>query len=115
MYIYACFVMLIESCQDKMRKATMEKVSKSAVMKFVFETAFKIKKRLYLAGHSAPLLDKLIFSKTKDVLGGNMRLMLSGGAPLNADTQLFMNVVFSVPIGQGYGSTETCGAGTIST
>lgn len=43
-----------------------------------------------------------------------MRLMLSGGAPLSAATQRFMNVCFCCPVGQGFGLTETCGAGTIS-
>jgi len=38
---------------------------------------------------------------------------LSGGAPLSEDTQLFMNVCFCCPVGQGYGLTETCGAGTV--
>ena len=40
-------------------------------------------------------------------------MMLSGGAPLSADTQRFMNICFCCPVGQGYGLTETCGAGTI--
>lgn len=40
--------------------------------------------------------------------------MLSGGAPLSEATQRFMNVCFCCPVGQGYGLTETCGAGTIS-
>lgn len=41
-------------------------------------------------------------------------MMLSGGAPLSAATQRFMNVCFCCPVGQGYGLTETCGAGTIT-
>jgi len=40
-------------------------------------------------------------------------MMLSGGAPLSADTQRFMNICFCCPVGQGYGLTETCGAGTV--
>ena len=40
-------------------------------------------------------------------------MLLSGGAPLSADTQQFMNICFCCPIGQGYGLTETCGAGSI--
>jgi len=43
-----------------------------------------------------------------------MRVLLSGGAPLSAATQRFMNVCLCCPVGQGYGLTETCGAGTIS-
>lgn len=43
-----------------------------------------------------------------------MRVLLSGGAPLSAATQRFMNICMCCPVGQGYGLTETCGAGTIS-
>lgn len=41
-------------------------------------------------------------------------MLLSGGAPLSAATQRFMNICLCCPVGQGYGLTETCGAGTIS-
>lgn len=41
-------------------------------------------------------------------------MMLSGGAPLSEETQRFMNICFCCPVLQGYGLTETCGAGTIS-
>lgn len=58
-------------------------------------------------------LDSL-FRKVRKILGGRVRLMLSGGAPLSAATQRFMNVCFCCPVGQGFGLTETCGAGTIS-
>lgn len=40
-------------------------------------------------------------------------MMLSGGAPLSEKTQRFMNICFRCPVLQGYGLTETCGAGTI--
>ena len=56
---------------------------------------------------------RFIFKKTKDILGGNIRAMLSGGAPLSEDTQYFMNACMCCPVVQGYGLTETCGGGTI--
>lgn len=56
----------------------------------------------------------LVFKKVRSLLGGNTRVLLSGGAPLSAATQRFMNICFCCPVGQGYGLTETCGAGTIS-
>jgi long-chain acyl-CoA synthetase len=40
--------------------------------------------------------------------------MLCGGAPLSEKSQVFMNVCFCCPVLQGYGLTETCGAGTIA-
>lgn len=56
----------------------------------------------------------LLFGKVKKLLGGRVRMMMSGGAPLSSATQRFMNVCFCCPVGQGYGLTETCGAGTIT-
>ena len=58
-------------------------------------------------------LVRFIFQKIRNILGGRVRLMLSGGAPLSRETQRFMNVCFCCPVGQGYGLTETCGAGTV--
>lgn len=55
-----------------------------------------------------------LFKKVRALLGGNVRMMLSGGAPLSPATQRFMNICFCCPVGQGYGLTETCGAGTIT-
>lgn len=55
-----------------------------------------------------------LFKKVRALLGGNVRMMLSGGAPLSSATQRFMNICFCCPVGQGYGLTETCGAGTIT-
>ncbi|CAH9130507.1 unnamed protein product [Cuscuta epithymum] len=60
------------------------------------------------------LWDKIIFQKTQKVLGGEIRFMLSGGAPLSEDTQRFMNICIGAPIVQGYGLTETFAGGTLS-
>lgn len=61
-----------------------------------------------------PLSFSLVFKRVRGLLGGNTRLLLSGGAPLSAATQRFMNICLCCPVGQGYGLTETCGAGTIT-
>lgn len=47
------------------------------------------------------------------MLGGRLRFIASGGAPLNPETQRFMNICFCCPVLQGYGLTETCGGGTL--
>ncbi|XP_013592161.1 PREDICTED: long chain acyl-CoA synthetase 9, chloroplastic [Brassica oleracea var. oleracea] len=60
------------------------------------------------------LWDVLVFGKIRAVLGGQLRYLLSGGAPLSGDTQRFINICVGAPIGQGYGLTETCAGGTFS-
>ncbi|KAE9447217.1 hypothetical protein C3L33_20871, partial [Rhododendron williamsianum] len=56
---------------------------------------------------AAPLLDKLVFNKIKQGLGGQIRLMLSGAAPLSRHVEEFLRVSFG--LSQGYGLTESCG------
>ncbi|CAL9079558.1 unnamed protein product [Musa textilis] len=60
------------------------------------------------------LWDYIVFRKVRAVLGGHVRLLLSGAAPLSGDTQRFINICLGALIGQGYGLTETCGGGTFS-
>lgn len=99
---------------DRIFKAVWEKVDGGSPMsKELFQFAYDYKVKKLLKGYDTPLFNKIVFKKICQLLGGNVRMMLCGGAPLSAETQRFINVCFCCPIGQGYGLTETCGAGTI--
>ncbi|XP_028551695.1 long chain acyl-CoA synthetase 9, chloroplastic [Dendrobium catenatum] len=56
------------------------------------------------------LWDFLVFSKVRAVLGGDVRFLLSGGAPLSGDTQRFINICLGLPLGEGKGVDETVDA-----
>ncbi|KAE8679695.1 Long chain acyl-CoA synthetase 9 [Hibiscus syriacus] len=58
--------------------------------------------------------DVIVFEKVRSALGGRIRIMLSGGAPLSGNSQHFINICMGAPVCQGYGLTETC-AGTAFT
>jgi long-chain acyl-CoA synthetase len=47
--------------------------------------------------------DKLIFSKTREALGGNVRIMAVGSAPIQKETIDFLKICFQIPIINGYG------------
>merc|ERR1719239_1752318 len=99
---------------DRIYKSVWEKINTGGIVgKVLFGFAYRYKLRHLKNGWDTPLLNKIVFKKTKELLGGNIRLMLCGGAPLSGQTQYFMNVCFCCPVGQGYGLTETCGAGTV--
>ncbi|PKU38012.1 long-chain-fatty-acid-- ligase 4 isoform x1 [Limosa lapponica baueri] len=104
-----------QEIMDRIYKNVMSKVQE---MNYIQRTLFKIgydyKLEQIKRGYDAPLCNVLLFKKVKALLGGNVRMMLSGGAPLSPQTQRFMNICFCCPVGQGYGLTETCGAGTIT-
>uniref|UniRef100_A0A0K0G178 long-chain-fatty-acid--CoA ligase n=1 Tax=Strongyloides venezuelensis TaxID=75913 RepID=A0A0K0G178_STRVS len=80
----------------------------------MFKICYERKRYRYENGYKSMLIDSFVFNKVKSILGSNIRLVLSGGAPLDAETQRFMNICFCCPVIQGYGLTETVGAATIS-
>lgn len=54
------------------------------------------------------LADLLVFGKIRSELGGQLRIMLSGGAPISPDVIQFFELV-GLELLQGYGLTETSG------
>lgn len=58
--------------------------------------------------------DKLIFSKAANLLGGNVRLMVTGSAPIDKAVLDFLKVCFCCPIIEGYGLTESSAGSCIT-
>lgn len=59
-------------------------------------------------GLKRAIADALVFSKIRAALGGRVRIMLSGGAPIAADVVNFFDLT-GFTLRQGYGLTETTG------
>ncbi|PWA35517.1 AMP-dependent synthetase and ligase family protein [Artemisia annua] len=106
---------------DRVRDGVVKKVEeKGGLAKKLFNIAFQ--RRLLAVdgswlgawGLEKLLWDAIVFKKIRSVLGGDIRFMLCGGAPLAPDTQKFINVCVGAPIGQGYGLTETCAGAAFS-
>ncbi|QCE15779.1 long-chain acyl-CoA synthetase [Vigna unguiculata] len=106
---------------DRVREGVLKKVNaKGGMSKKLFYLAFA--RRLHALnggwfgawGLEKALWNLLVFKKVQAILGGRIRFILCGGAPLSGDTQRFINICLGAPIGQGYGLTETCAGGTFS-
>ncbi|XP_068659082.1 long chain acyl-CoA synthetase 1-like isoform X2 [Aristolochia californica] len=82
----------------------------------IFNLLYRYKRGWMRSGYShkwaSPLADFLAFRKVKARLGGRIRLMVSGGAPLSAEVEEFLRVTGCAFFIQGYGLTETCGMTT---
>ena len=55
------------------------------------------------------IYDFLIFRHIRNMLGGRIRIMCSGGAPLYSDIKEMMTIAMSAPIFECYGQTESSG------
>lgn len=88
----------------------------SPFKKSMFRRGFATKLRNYQAKgkYTSKLWDSIVFNKIKAVLGGRIRLMISGSAALSPDVAKFLKVVFCCPLIEGYGQTETCAASFIA-
>jgi long-chain acyl-CoA synthetase len=58
----------------------------------MFHYGFAAKKAALAKGQTAPLWDSILFSKTKARLGGRVRFILSGSAPLDPKLGEFLKM-----------------------
>lgn len=99
---------------DHIYTGTLAKVSAGGgLKKKLFDFAYNYKLGYLEKGFpqekAAPLLDRLVFDKTKQALGGRVRILLSGAAPLPKHVEEFLRVTSCSTLSQGYGLTESCG------
>jgi len=78
----------------------------SPVKKKLFHWGFAAKQKALQSGQSTPFWDKILFSKTKARLGGKVKFILSGSAPLDPKLGEFLRICFCCDVVEGYGLTE---------
>jgi len=97
---------------DVIKKGAQAKIdSGSPLERHIAMTAFQAKKFAMEHGFDTPLFNLLVFNKFKQMVGGRMRMCLSGGGAISEESQIFIRTAFGIPCVQGYGLTETV-AGT---
>uniref|UniRef100_K3XB95 Long-chain-fatty-acid--CoA ligase n=1 Tax=Globisporangium ultimum (strain ATCC 200006 / CBS 805.95 / DAOM BR144) TaxID=431595 RepID=K3XB95_GLOUD len=84
--------------------------SAGGVKKFLFDQAFAAKQAAMqddpgCLAHG--FWDSLVFNKIKMLIGGNVRLMMNGSAPLSQEVKAFIQIIFGCHVLEGYGLTET--------
>ncbi|KAK7998889.1 hypothetical protein PG991_014564 [Apiospora marii] len=99
---------------ETIRKGVMSKLgSSSPVLRSLFWGALNYKgfmSRNKLPG--ASLFDGIVFSKVRDLTGGQLRFTFNGGSGISDSTKQFVSLVLA-PMLAGYGLTETCATGSL--
>ena len=94
---------------DSMR----EQAAESPVKERIFNWGLEVAKEYQMAEDPGTVLnlkrsiaDKLVYSKVKSQLGGNIEMMVSGGGSLSTDLCRMFNGM-GIMVAEGYGLTET--------
>ncbi|KAK8778944.1 hypothetical protein V5799_019704 [Amblyomma americanum] len=94
---------------DRIRKWISEdSSSRGTLHKALLDYAVQYKSFWLEHGFYTPLLDRMLFNKTRLILGGRTKLIVSGSAPLSGQTRRFLRACLSnCHVIEGYGLTET--------
>ena len=111
------FMVFAPAVLDRVRQAVQAKFAAAKpLLKRLINAGLAAGRKDFEAGKiGAPFLyNAIIFKKVQKLIGGRVRIMISGSAPLSRETQIFMQTCFRCPVRQGYGLTETGSCGTIA-
>ena len=102
---------------EKIYQTIMDNVSKRGpLIKKLFDKALALKIYNYekYGKLSHALFDLIFFNKIRNMFGGNINWLLSGGAALKRDILQGMKVMVISPMCQGYGQTENAGSALLN-
>ncbi|KAG0489001.1 hypothetical protein HPP92_007812 [Vanilla planifolia] len=99
---------------DRIYAGINQKIQSAGLLsRLLFEYAYQHKlsnlKKGMKQEEASVFFDKLVFNKIKQGLGGRVRLMISGAAPIPTQVEEFLRVTSCSVFVQGYGLTECCG------
>jgi long-chain acyl-CoA synthetase len=99
---------------DRVTKGINDKVANGpAISQIMFYFAYDYKSKWTRRGYRTPLMDKIVFSKVALLLGGKLKILISGGAPLTSETHEKIKLCLCIAMCQGYGLTETTAGATV--
>ena len=101
------YINVVPLLLDRIIKGVLSAVEAQGRVKAkIFHSALKYKMNDN-TGFTSSLVDMIVFKKIRAELGGKIRFLISGGAPLSVRTAKMFSNIFGIDVKTGYGSTET--------
>ncbi|XP_005094742.1 long-chain-fatty-acid--CoA ligase 1 isoform X2 [Aplysia californica] len=94
----------------------MSGVNASKVKKFLFNMALNSKSKELKRGviRNNSIWDKIVFRTVQAALGGRVRVITTGSAPISSTVLSFLRCIVGCPLLEGYGQTENTGIATVT-
>ncbi|CEF64167.1 AMP-dependent synthetase/ligase domain-containing protein [Strongyloides ratti] len=112
------FFVAVPAILNRIKKAVNEKIKNESIFKQkLFQMCYDRKVKKFHLGRNTPIIDRVIFKKIKNLLGGEANLIFTGGSALDAETHRFVSTCLLSNDGiimQAYGSTEGSISSTMS-
>ncbi|VDD95642.1 unnamed protein product [Enterobius vermicularis] len=107
---------LVPRVLNRIYDKVMSEVEKSFIKKTLFDIALAYKAREYHRGivRNDSFFDKLVFKKIQNALGGRVKLMITGSAPISETVLRFARAALGCIVIEGYGQTECVAACTLA-
>jgi len=100
-------VILVPRLLNRIQNSLLQKFSELEGAKKVFvDAALKSKKNTLAKGRYKSFYDLFAFQKAKEVLGGRVKFIGVGSAPIDPTTLELFRVVFGCTVFEGYGMSE---------
>ena len=100
--------------------ATSDGGAKAAIFKWAIKIGRKVneveaagKKPGFLLSRKHRIADKMVLSKIRAIFGGNLKIALTGAAPIDPEIIRFFHAA-GVPVFEAWGMTETSTGGTVN-
>jgi len=107
-------VALVPLVLDTIYKGIRAKVAaKGSFFAELVDFCYEYRLKWIRRGHETPIMNMLVFKKFRAAVGGRVRILLSGGAPLAPAAHDFCRTVLCIKLLQGYGLTETAATACI--
>lgn len=89
---------------NKVYDTIMSEVKKSKIRRFLISQA--------LHNEKPSLFSNLIFRKVRNLFGGELKIMVTGSAPITPEVLHFFRIALAIPVIEAYGQTESTASAT---
>jgi len=110
--VFAAVPRVLNRLHDKVMQGAASNKALSALFHFAYNRKLALLHQGIITRDT--IWDKLVFGKIQNMLGGRIRMIFSGSAPLAKEVLDFVRCAIGCQIWEGYGQTESCGGSTVT-